>query len=231
MDEALVALDAYDSAGTPVIFGAHLEKRLPADCVIYNAEQVFHWDYLQNLKTHRVWDYSYNNVDKLAYSGVKAEICPIAYMPSMTCIDPVDTQDIDVLIYGSKNERRVKVYDELRREGVNAVYATGVYGAERDALIARSKIVLNIHYYPEGIHEIFRTSHLMANKKCVVSESGNDKRLDDSVSGMLLFCHYDFLKSPCGKLLQDEVSRRDWEEGSFNDFSNTSMIDSIRGLI
>lgn len=223
MDDALKALDAYDPDGTPIVFGGHLEKRLPEGAIVYNAEQVFSWDYIQTLRKHRVWDYSQNNIESLAAKGIKAKLCPIAYMPSMTCIEPRE-QDIDVLMYGSRNERRMKIFNELKTTKIRAEYAFSVYGAGRDALIARSKIVLNVHFYPEVVHEIFRTSHLMTNRVCVVSEKGRG-----DVSGPAYY-PYDYLVGGCWAILETKFYQELGERG-FDEFSKTSMVDSLRGLI
>ena len=97
-------------------------------------------------------------------------------------IPPVDpttgkyAQDIDVLFCGSMNERRMQIIQALKDSTLfdkPLVIAQFVgYGAYRDKYIARSKIVLNMHYYTPGIFEIARVSYLLANKKCVVSEEG-----------------------------------------------------------
>ena len=46
----------------------------------------------------------------------------------------------------------------------------GVYGKERDAWIAQSKIVLNVHYYNVKIFEAVRISYLLNNRVIVLSE-------------------------------------------------------------
>lgn len=234
VSDALRELDAYDLDGTPIIFGAHLDKSIPEDAIIYNTEQVFSWDYLQTLKRHRVWDYSGNNIEMLAEKGVKGELCPVAYMPGMTIGDGLnaDTQDIDVLMYGSQNHRRVKIHNDLVRAGVKARFVFDVYGNSLNEIIARSKIVLNVHFYEEGVHEIFRTSHLMANKKVVVSEKGKDRVLENSYYHAIVFAEYDNIVEQCLHLLAlDGIDRKEIGDKGFDIFSKTSMVDSLRGLI
>lgn len=230
VDDALKELYAYDESGTPIIFGAHLEKNLPEDAIIYNSEQIFSWDYMQTLKKHRVWDYSQNNIGMLAEKGVTAELCPIAYMSSMSCIKAAEEQDIPVLIYGSQNERRMSIYHALKKAGVNVRFAFGVYGEDRDALIARAKIVLNVHYYEEAVFEIFRCSHLMANKKCVVSEFGKDKKLEAPFYDAVCFSSYEYLVDRCVRIIRHKEYTAVGRKG-FNKFSKNSMVDSLRGLI
>lgn len=233
VDEALVTLNLYNPSGTPIIFGAHLDKNVPENSIIFNSEQVFSWDYIQTLKRHtgKIFDYSRNNIAALGERGIKAKLCPIAYMPSMKCISPSSFQDIDVLIYGSRNRRRINIHHSLLDSKINSVFASDLYGDRRDAMISRAKIILNIHYYEEAVHEIFRTSHLMANSKCVVSEVGRDTGIESALGSAILFVPYHALVDACKKLLEDEVARKSWERGALESFSKTSMVESLRNLL
>ena len=231
MDEALNILGAYDPKGTPIVFGAHLEKRLPDNAVIYNTEQIFQWDYIQTMKKHRVWDYSQKNIKKLAHTGVKPELCPVAYMPSMTIPMPDVPRDIDVLMYGCRNDRRQHIYEQLNAVGINAYFAFDVWGAKRDALIARAKIVLNVHFYEEAIFEIFRCAHLMANRKCIVSEVGKDIDLEESLYGCIVFAQYEHIVEKCVSLLKYDNVIKDKALSGFETFSKTSMVNSLKDLI
>lgn len=92
-----------------------------------------------------MWDYSAANVARLAALGVAALHVPIGYHPVLARIERA-AEDLDVLFYGSLNERREAVLDGLEARGLQVASVFGVYGAERDALIARAKLVLNVHY-------------------------------------------------------------------------------------
>lgn len=235
VDEALNLLGAYDPKGTAIVFGAHLAKKLPHKSVIFNAEQVFAWDYLQTLRTKEVWDYSVNNINTLAKHGIKARHCPVAYMPSMTTFSlQFPEEDIDVLMYGSTCNRREAVYNKLRNAGVNVKSVFGVYGKERDELIARSKIVLNVHFYPEAVFEIFRCSHLIANKKFFISEYGKDTALESPFYPTAVFAKYEDLVEKCLEYLDDEYissQRQGIANAAFEIFKKTSMVESLKGLI
>ena len=58
---------------------------------------------------------------------------------------------------------------------------SGVRGAERDALIARARLVLNLHFYPTAIFELVRVSYLLANGKAVVAECGPETEIDADI--------------------------------------------------
>ncbi|EOQ14622.1 hypothetical protein KOY_00220 [Bacillus cereus VDM021] len=73
------------------------------------------------------------------------------------------------------NERRKAVFDQLKKlaPDLNIIFKSNVWGILRNELIARSKIILNIHYYLTGILETPRISHAVANHKFIISETSN----------------------------------------------------------
>lgn len=153
-----------------IVLGAHLPgARVPAGAIIYNTEHpASPWmtaSYRALLAQHQVWSY---------YAGGPGLYVPVGYAPTLTRIPVANFQDIDILFYGSVNERRLDVLLDLRARGLYVEVVTGKYGPERDALIARAKVVLNMHYYLPGIFEAVRVSYLWANRKCVVSEASTD---------------------------------------------------------
>ncbi len=205
--------------------------------VIYQSEQIgaeYGWptpDYLKLLKKHEVWDYSQKNVDALKEYGVDAKFVPIRYMPCMTKFESVPEKDIDVLFYGSANARRMKILCELSDAGVNVQRIFGAYGADRDHFIARSKVILNIHYQDGGAFEIFRCAHLFANSKCVVSEFGRDADLDGRHKRSAIFCHRDEIVDTCLELLGSDRDRKWQEEDAFNCFKEPLLSDELRSVI
>ena len=57
---------------------------------------------------------------------------------------------------------------------------TPTFGKERDALIARSRVVLNLHQYDTHIFEQVRVNYLLINGKVVVSEVADDTEIPDA---------------------------------------------------
>jgi hypothetical protein len=199
-------------ADEPLIFlGAHLPgARVPSGAIIYNTEHPQSpWAnaaYHTLCCAHEVWSY---------YQGGPGRYVPIGYMPALTRIPRADPQDIDVLFYGSVNERRLDVLLELRSRGLHVEPVTGVYGAERDALVARAKVVLNLHYYLPGIFEAVRVSYLWANRKAVVCEAS-----DDGKGGLL----YANLANACQVLVVDDARRWAFEGMSFETFTRQDEV-------
>lgn len=169
-----IVYDVARIVGRGIVLGGHLlPQDLPPRCIVYNLEQ---WRsgwmnsiYLDLLRQHEVWDYSYDNIEQLKSVGITAKFCGIGYEPCLTRIAPQE-EDVDVLFYGSIFGRRVPILEAVEATGLKVKRLFGVYGEERDQWIARSKIVLNLHAYDNAPLEITRLSYLWANKRFIVSE-------------------------------------------------------------
>jgi hypothetical protein len=206
----------------------------PKNPVFYNLEQL--GDDLPSMtlpaffdlfRRYPTWDYSPANIEYLAAMGLpRPKYVPVGYVPELTRIAPVP-EDIDVLFYGAPYERRYAVLRDLRDRGLRVKWLSGVYGASRDAWIARSKIVLNIHYWDAKIFEITRVSYLLANRRAVVSERGADPALERDVEAGVAFADYDELVDRCMELLGDEHARRELAERGYQVFSERSQADTL----
>lgn len=208
--------------GMAVMLGTHLISAknpisLPQDAIIYNTEQLSSgWmnDYYVDLmRRHTVWDYSRENVKKLTALGIDAHFCGVGYAPELERIPKVE-EDLDVVFYGSMNERRAVILEKLIDAGVNLyIIPFGTYGAERDAILARAKIVLNVHYYDDSPLEVVRLSYLWANKKYVVSEGD-----------MPVLEH-------CKLALETPLSMERMAENRYNEFKRTRQSDYIKAAL
>ncbi|MEB3049476.1 hypothetical protein KV112_06935 [Mycolicibacter sp. MYC123] len=203
----------------------------PKDPIFYNLEQL--GDDLPSatlptffdlFRRYPTWDYSQANIEYLAARGIpRPTYVPIGYVPELTRIVPA-VEDIDVLFYGAPYERRYAVLRDLHDRGLRVKWLSGVYGASRDAWIARSKIVLNMHYWNAKIFEIARVSYLLANKRAVVSECGADPALEHEFGSGVAFADYDDLVDRCVELLADESARRELAERGYQLFSARDQI-------
>lgn len=199
-----------------IIIGGHLIHMIPnaiidSSAIIYNFEQIdsdslwINDSYIKLLKTHKVWEYSKRNIELLKKFNIfNATYVPLGYVSQLSRINPDKIQDIDILFYGSINPRREHVLSQLKSCGLNVKNLFGIYGAERDLLIAKSKIVLNIHFYETKIFEIARISYLLSNGVCVVSESGLSPEEEDFKNAdALILCEYDLITQKCLELLNN----------------------------
>ena len=213
---------------------AHYGLLPPKNTILYNLEQVGDdstWTkplIPELFRRFPVWDYSQANIEQLAVRQVcRPTHVPIGYVPELTRIAPAP-EDIDVLFYGSLSDRRRAVLDGLRARGLRVESLFGVYGASRDAWIARSKIVLNVHQWEAKVFEIVRVSYLLANKRAVVSERGADPAEERDLESGIAFAEYDELVDRCVELLADEHARRELGERGYQAFSARNQADILR---
>lgn len=237
-----VITNPADSTGTPIVLGANLLPKLPnyplpQQAILYNLEQIqadSPWltrDYLALLNKYTVWDYSKNNIEALEQLGIHSvKLCEIGYSPSLRRI-PAINEDIDILFYGSMNRRRRNVMDELTQAGINVCCAYDIYGIRRDNLIARAKIVLNIHFFEARVFEIVRLSYLLANGRFVISETGADRELETPFTGGIVFCPYQDLAKECARYLKQPDLRMDIAQRGRILFEQRRQADFLRNVI
>jgi hypothetical protein len=200
---------------------------IPPNSIIYNFEQIIDGSkgvqphYIAALRRFHVWEYSKRNYDILRgrYNLTSISHVPFGYVPEMSRLDPEYPQDIDVLFYGSLNKRRKHIINKLSRLGMIVVSHNDIFGVERDLLIARSRIIMNIHYYAPGILEIARLGYLFANRKPVISERGEDTEIHPGLEESCLFVPYGDLVEKTVELLHAPKSRKLLGEREFAAFS------------
>ena len=154
---AELSVNNFKSGYRNIVFGSHLLSnddvhRLPTDTVIVNTEPLVNnnisWNPLiiEFARHYEVWDYSIESKKYLEGAGARnVRHLEIGYQKKLDRIVHSKQKDIDILFYGSINERRKILLDKLIAAGLKVVAIFGVYGAERDSYIARAKIVLNLH--------------------------------------------------------------------------------------
>jgi tetratricopeptide (TPR) repeat protein len=198
------------------------DGKLAPNTVLYNLDQIYPGSpwlqpvVLDHFLQYPLWDYSQANIDQLYQMGIApVQPVPIGYVPELTRIPALD-EDIDVLFYGSVNQRRHQILESLRSEGVNVAEIFGLYGPERDAYIARSKIVLNMHFYPAKVFEIVRVSYLLANRRFVISERGCDPVEESAFAPGIVFSDYDHLVETCLDFLDRPQDRTHIAEVGFD---------------
>jgi hypothetical protein len=226
-----------------IVFGSNLIANLdapvafPAGAILYNLEQIYEgspWltaELLAAFRAHTVWDYSRANIAALARHGVTALHAPVGYVPALTRIPLAPVPDIDVLFIGSLADRRLQILQALERQGARVVAIYGRYGRERDSLIARAKIVLNIHFHPAKVFEIVRVSYLLANRCFVISETGSDAAVEGAFAGGVVFAEYDRLVETCLVYLREEAARREIAARGFSIMSALGEADLLRPIV
>ena len=124
---------------------------------------------------------NYENIQK-SYNRVRMLFLPLLYDPSIESYYSNNIEgrriawgdkDIDVLFYGSINERRQHIIDELKLRW-NVCVIDSHHGATNKELcqyIERSKVVINVLYYDFNIiFDYYRNTLLLSNNVVLVSE-------------------------------------------------------------
>jgi hypothetical protein len=230
--QATYAVNNVAADSTNIVFGAQMIpsetlRRLPADTIIYQLEQLggnLKPAYSEALKTFRVWDYSAANIALLSQIGAvhKPKLVPIAHAPVLERIAKPDVQDIDVLMYGVAGQERLAAVHALSQSGLVTVFVSGLYGAARDELIARAKLIVNVALY-NRIFEIVRISYLLANKKAVVAVLDRDMAVEPGFEKGLKVSSRESLVKDCEDLLRDEAARKALEEAGYALFKKRSI--------
>lgn len=215
---AIIQFNKVDTDCKNILIGFHLldikyASQLPKDSVLINAEQFlggtpWNENILQWIRSFEVWDYSTQNIDCFKDIGLKnTKYLQLGYQKELSRIHKNSTQDIDVLFYGSINDRRARVLESLKGSGLNVHTSFGVYGKARDDLIARSKLVLNLHYYDSEIFEVVRVFYLLANSIPVVGEINPSTVVSDVYKNAVYGAPYQDLVKACLRLVNDQVAR------------------------
>lgn len=215
--QATITTNRLRSDHQNIVVGWHLLRTWPAGMastpvIVYQLEQLSDregwWTEQRKalLKTtSAVWDYSLENVVFLERQGIHARHVPLGGHPGMNRIAcrPEDERDVEILFYGSMNERRAGVLHQIGSRGMVLRTLFNVYGPDRDQWIGRSKIALNLHYYDTQIPEQVRLSYLLNNGCFVISEGPSP------YSGGLVTGDPDQIPEMCAYYLNRPQERRE----------------------
>lgn len=228
-----------------IIFGAHvlpveLLSRLPPDSVVYNFEQMrglkpdqIRAEVFEIARKFEIWDYTAANISGwAALDRSDVSVVPVSYAPILTRIPECADQDIDVLIYGKSGQQRLRCFDQLSRSGLTTVFISGLYGAARDELIARSRLILNVTAYEHSkIFEIARVSYLLANRKAVVAIVDPETYIEQDLRSACCYTDEAKFLQNCTQLLDDAGLRTRIRNAGFDIFSQRAIVDSLKAVL
>jgi len=229
--QAQLQFNQIDPDGRNILIGCHLLdanyiQSIPKSTVILNTEQIYadstDWSgpIFEWAKHFETWDYSERNILKFNELGLGlTRHLKIGFQKELARIPKINTQDIDVLFYGSMNERRLAIINDLKAAGLKVHTAFGIYGSERDQLISRSKLVLNHHFYESQIFEIVRVFYLLTNSIAVVGEVNPTSSIDPIYLNGIFASPYENLISACKQLVQDNSLRKRFEVRAYETIS------------
>jgi hypothetical protein len=242
--EVTSGINRWRFDATQIIFGAHFMSpemlgQFPASTYIYNLEQLDGCNrtygdmpvFRQMAESFEIWDYSTSNVAvwQTEFAAPRVKLVPIGYAPVLSRIKRPDEQDIDVLFYGAPSAYRYLILARICGAGLNLVNFCGLYGAARDQLISRAKVVLNLRHDEEtSIFSIVRTAYLLANRKAVVSDSvASDSERPDGV----VFVDALWVPTICKRLVENQGLRSLAEEQGYQAFAQRDITASLRAVL
>ena len=212
-----------------IVLGAHLLndnliEDIPENTIIFNTEQIEsiteNWKKkILNLARKNIifWDYSQYNLDYLSKTiNIKGKLFQIGYQKELNRINHNIDKNIDVLFYGSINTRREHIINKLKDRKINVKTLFGVYGKERDNLIAKSKLILNMHMYDSKIFEIVRVFYLLSNSIPVLTEVGSDTKFNNDFLDLICKSTYENIEKNIIYLLENDKKRIELGENGLN---------------
>ncbi len=241
---ATSGVNDWRTDATLIIFGAHLMRlemlaQFPTSTCVYNLEQldgcmrvgVDMGVYQYIAANFEVWDYSATNISvwQTHLGAQRVKLVPIGYAPVLSRIPRPEEQDVDVLFYGAPTAYRYLTLARVCGAGLKLVNVCGFYGATRDSLIARSKIVLNLrHDSATSIFSIVRAAYLLANRKVIVSDTvaSDDERPDGVV-----FVDAEWIPTVCKNLAENPDLRFVAEEQGYQAFARRNIATALRAAL
>jgi len=227
-----------------IVFGMHhcpvdvVRHDVPKDTIVYSLEQMrdgpecLRW--CRKYRDLEVWDYSMRNVNVLKKAGVEnIKHCKIGYVPEISYFErnKLEDRDIDILAYMSPSPRRVRIMEKFANDKkINFVAVQSVYGDERDELIKRSKLVINLHNHDNQIFEMVRVTHLIQNKIPVLCEREPNTDFPNYMEGAVFTSTYDkFIDNAYNLLKKPEKLDAQAERGLdiFKKFPMTNFIQEV----
>jgi len=173
----VLATNRFPEGATPIVFGAHLisadfHVELPPSALIFNTEQLMEegsvWSkriFALSLQ-HRIWDYASANLERLRAlnPGALVHRLRLGYHRELERVPYPRTDSEPFLFYGSVSPMREEILARIQLSDKLQVQAfSGVYGWQRDGLLARCRAVLNLHAHTARLLEWPRILHLVAN--------------------------------------------------------------------
>ena len=180
-----------------LILGAHLEPGKYIDLgnkrtIFFNLERLKSLEenpatkkYIELLQQHRYIDFSSENSEYCRRKGLQQPI--YLYRPwydkAWTRTQNEIDKEWDACLIGSITPRREKLAKELNKAGIKTICAFNCYASERDEILSKSKIALNVHAYEDSsTAEILRLAYYISNNLNIVSEKSNFEAGEEEIS-------------------------------------------------
>lgn len=228
-----------------IVFGMHhcpvdvVRHDIPKDTIIYSLEQMrdqpecLRW--CRKYRGLEVWDYSMRNTEVLRKAGVEnIKHCKIGYVPEISYFERNKPQerDIDILAYLSPSPRREHIMKQFANNpNINFVAVQSTYGDDRDQLIKRAKLVINLHNHDNQIFEMVRVTHLIQNKVPVLCERNPDTDFPDYMEDTVFTSTYNRFVDTTYKLLKKPEELDAQVEKGLEIFKKSPMENFLKEVV
>lgn len=171
-----------------ILYCAFQIKHLPKKYIVYQCEQwnsgwfdKWYWDIMEGAL--QIWEFAECNLEKYSANLLHK----VTYVPAGLVNGRIETKNIDVLFYGAISKHRLDVINNVRRSGIHIMYKSDVYGEQMKAILGRTKVVLNLHFYEDGYLEAFRINEALSCGCHVVSERNQTAFYPEKYRDLVLF--------------------------------------------
>lgn len=213
----------------------------PQQTVLFNMEQLGSdapWTrdgYVDALRRWTVADYNASNVDWLRrHNGESQRVVEIPIVPGPSvafAAPPPGEPPVDVLFFGTMNERRDRIVAQLREAGLTVEAVAGSFGWELTPAILRARLVLHIHFYETRLFPVARILQPVAQGVPIVCESSVCSPLADWSTGSgIVFAETDRLVDTCRELLADPLRRLQSVQSSLRFAQQLDITGPLRTL-
>lgn len=242
--EVTVRRNQIDAGATNIVFGwlpalqAGHADQFPPGTILYNLEQ----DSAEPLRgkpamelaaaRFQIWDYSQANIARWNELAPRYPVfyAPISYAPVLERLPPAQ-EDLDLLFIGSLSSRRAETITLLDLPPTTSLMTvSNVWDAQRDALLARARVLLNIsnRNLKQEIYEVVRVSYYLANRKAVLSEAVPWQKVEPDLAGVLRFADRAEFGAITSTWLLDPDLRRRYAEACYEVFRQRDIKQVMR---
>ena len=181
-----------------------------SNVIFLNVDHLTNHNTLSFIKTYlnpkiKYYDFSENNIKifgKGVYIPYKENIEETLKLKSFMNVKKI----YDICVVGEKSKRRYNIITELIKQ-YSVIYIHNLYGDERDSLIGKSKLLLNIHSnLYRKCYESIRCERWRFAKMPIISEICNDVLPNDIIG-----CSYNQLIETCTKWM-DNYQKNNFKE-------------------
>jgi GR25 family glycosyltransferase involved in LPS biosynthesis len=184
-----------------IVIAPQLVKKLPKYFIAFQMEQSvssrwFKKKYFRILKKSLlIFDYSLNNISFLVQKNIalnKISFMPISYNPSYRSqynIADYNWSDkiYDLCFYGDTSNHRRKAFIETISHSYPVKIFKETFGKDIVSKLAKTKIILNIHYYDNALLETTRIYECISLDVLVISEKAIDQEYHTELNDIVEF--------------------------------------------